>query len=63
VRPPHSSRPAKGSTSLINAALADTAAAGLEWVCVEAELASAAQRQLLALGLTVAFVRALWTEL
>ena len=45
------------------AALADAAAAGLAWVCVEADLASAAQRSLLGLGLTVAFVRALWTPL
>jgi hypothetical protein len=44
------------------AALADAAAARLEWVCLEADLASAAQRQLLGFGLTVASVRALWTQ-
>jgi hypothetical protein len=49
--------------ALFAATLADAAAAGLEWVCVEAELASAAQRSLLGLGFSVAFVRALWTEL
>jgi hypothetical protein len=58
------SPPCQGlDVACFTAALADAAAAGLEWVCVEADLASAAQRQLLGLGLTVAFVRALWTQL
>jgi hypothetical protein len=47
----------------IAAALADAAAAGLEWICVETDLPSAGQRQLGGLGFRVAFVRALWTQL
>jgi hypothetical protein len=44
-------------------AIADAAAAGLACVCAEADLLSARHRQLLGLGLTATFVRALWTQL
>jgi hypothetical protein len=45
----------------VRAAIADAALAGVEWVCAEADLLSPRHRQLVGLGLEVAFVRALWS--
>ncbi|HEU0159505.1 MAG TPA: hypothetical protein VFR00_09325, partial [Hyphomicrobiaceae bacterium] len=45
----------------VRAAIADAAAAGVEWVCAEAELLSPRHRALVGLGLDVAFVRARWS--